>query len=244
MTQQFDEGVKEILMMLMSVGATVKGTDYMLDKLKKRPEPIEQQVQALNQLERKVEAPKQVEVIQQVKQELKQSEETPVLVRPNKTYSKEAPQVKKAQLKTRGHYIYNRLREGGVSHLGAIGIIANLMAESTPKIEPSYVQRPTGPGRGIAQWEAGGRFDTDKVNLKAFAAKRGTDWTDLDTQIDFMLHELNTVPEYKKVKAQINAASSVDEAADIFLRKYEKAGKPHADNRQLYAKQLLKTIQA
>jgi len=118
------------------------------------------------------------------------------------------------------------------------------MAESTPKIEPSYVQKPSGPGRGIAQWEKGGRYDTDSVNLLSFAKKRGKDWTDLDTQIDFILHELNTIPEYKKVKAQINAASSVDEAADIFLRKYEKAGKPNADKRQLYAKQILQAIQA
>lgn len=241
MTQQFDEGVKEILMMLMSVGATVKGTDYMLDKLKKRPEPIEQQVQALNQLERKVEAPKQIEVIQQVKQELKKAEEAPVLVRPNKTYPKEAPQVKAKPI-SRKQYIYNRLRKGGITHIGAIGIIANLMAEATPEVEPSYVQKPTGPGRGIAQWEKGGRYDTDTINLVNFADKRGKDWTDLDIQIDFMLHELNTIPEYKRVKTQINAAKDISTAADIFLKKYEKAGKPNADKRQLYAKQLLQTL--
>jgi len=118
MTQQFDEGVKEILMTLLSVGATMKGTDYMLDQLKKRPEPIEQKVQALDKLEQKA-TPAQARVVQQVKQEIKQSEETkPVLVRPNKTYPEETPQVKKVQPKTRGHYIYNRLREGGITHYG------------------------------------------------------------------------------------------------------------------------------
>jgi len=242
MTQQFDEGVKEILMTLLSVGATMKGTDYMLDQLKKRPEPIEQKIQALNKLEQES-TPEQAREVQQVKQEIKQSEENkPVLVRPNKTYTKETPQVKDKPV-SRKQYIYNRLRKGGITHIGVIGIIANLMAEATPAVDPRYKQQPTGPGRGIAQWEAGGRFDKDIVNLKAFAADRGTDWTDLDTQIEFMLHELNTVPEYMRVKAQINAASSIGEAADIFLKKYEKAGKPNADKRQLYAKQLLKLIQ-
>jgi cell fate (sporulation/competence/biofilm development) regulator YmcA (YheA/YmcA/DUF963 family) len=242
MTQQFDEGVKEILLSLLSVGATMKGTDYMLDQIKKRPEPIEQKIQALDELEQNS-SPAQAREVQQVKQEIKQSEESkPVLVRPNKTYPKEAPQAKVDKPTARKQYIYDRLRKGGITHIGAIGIIANLMAESTPNIEPSYVQLPTGPGRGIAQWEAGGRYDTDRINLVNFADKRGKDWTDLDTQIDFMLHELNTIDEYKRVKAQINAASSIDQAADIFLKKYEKAGKPNADKRQLYAKQLLNII--
>ena len=241
MTQQFDEGVKEILMMLVSVGATMKGTDYMLDQLKKRPEPIEQKVQALDELEQEA-PPDQARVVQQVKQEIKQAEDTkPVLVRPNKTYPKEA-QVKEKQPVPRKQYIYNRLRKGGITHIGAIGIIANLMAEATPEVEPSYVQKPTGPGRGIAQWEKGGRYDTDTINLVNFADKRGKDWTDLDIQIDFMLHELNTIPEYKRVKTQINAAKDISTAADIFLKKYEKAGKPNADKRQLYAKQLLQTL--
>jgi hypothetical protein len=244
MTQQFDEGVKEILLSLLSVGATMKGTDYMLDQLKKRPEPIEQKIQALDELEQNS-SPAQAHEVQQVKQEIKQAAESkPILVRPNKTYPKEAPQVKKAQPKTRSQYIYNKLREGGITHHGAIGIIANLMAESSPKMEPSYMQERGGPGRGIAQWEKGGRFDKDTVNLVSFAKKKGKDWSDLDIQIDFMLHELNTIKEYQKVKAQINAASTADEAADIFLRKYEKAGKPHADKRQLYAQQLLKSIEA
>jgi hypothetical protein len=241
MTQQFDEGVKEILMMLVSVGATMKGIDYMLDQLKKRPEPIEQKVQALDKLEQEA-PPDQARVVQQVKQEIKQAEDTkPVLVRPNKTYPKE-DQVKEKQPISRKQYIYNRLRKGGITHIGTIGIIANLMAEATPEVDPSYEQKPTGPGRGIAQWEKGGRYDTDTINLVNFADKRGKDWTDLDTQIDFMLYELNTIPEYKRVKAQINAAKDISTAADIFLKKYEKAGKPNADKRQQYAKQLLQTL--
>ena len=45
-------------------------------------------------------------------------------------------------------------------------------------------------------------------------------------------------PEYKKVKAMLNNAKSVDDATLIFLRKYEKAGTPHTDKRLAYAKDI------
>ncbi len=35
MTEQFDEGFKEVLMTLLSLGATAYETDYILDSLKK-----------------------------------------------------------------------------------------------------------------------------------------------------------------------------------------------------------------
>ena len=71
-----------------------------------------------------------------------------------------------------------------------------------------------------------------------FAEDRGTSWTDLDTQIDFILKEMRVHPEYKKVKAMLNNAKNVDDATMIFLRKYEKAGTPHTDKRLAYAKDL------
>ena len=47
MTEQFDEGYKEILMGLLSLGATAYETDYILKALKERPEPIEQKIDSL-----------------------------------------------------------------------------------------------------------------------------------------------------------------------------------------------------
>ena len=64
--------------------------------------------------------------------------------------------------------------------------------------------------------------------------------------LDFLEDEITGNTDSQKSfinSAGINAASSIGEAADIFLKKYEKAGKPNADKRQLYAKQLLKLIQ-
>ena len=130
----------------------------------------------------------------------------------------------------------DRLVKGGLTNTAAIGIVANLQAESN--LDPSIKQYGGGPGRGLAQWEKGGRFDTDRIKLVKFAEDRGTSWTDLNTQIDFILKEMRVHPEYKKVKAMLNNAKNVDDATMIFLRKYEKAGTPHTDKRLAYAKDL------
>ena len=47
MTHRFDEGVKEIVMSLLALGATMYETDYVLKQINKRPEPIEQKIEAL-----------------------------------------------------------------------------------------------------------------------------------------------------------------------------------------------------
>ena len=57
MTEQFDEGVKEILLALLSVGATAYETDYLLDFLKDRPEPIEQKINAVQRADNIINSP-------------------------------------------------------------------------------------------------------------------------------------------------------------------------------------------
>ena len=217
MTEQFDEGFKEVLMTLLSLGATAYETDYILDKLKEDPTPIEQKIQAVKKADDMIESPK----FDAVADELIKRMQAPVA----KVAAKGSP-----------HYIIDRLVKGGLTNIAAIGIVANLQAESN--LDPAIKQLGGGPGRGLAQWEKGGRFDTDRINLVKFAEDRGASWTDLDTQIDFILKEMRVHPEYKKVKAMINNADSVDDATMIFLRKYEKAGTPHTDKRLAYAKDL------
>ena len=73
----------------------------------------------------------------------------------------------------------------------------------------------------------------------SFAKDRGTSWNNLNTQTDFILHELNTHPEYKKVKSKINSAKDVPTATNIFLREYEKAGTPHTQDRMKVAQQII-----
>ena len=220
MTEQFDEGVKEIVMTMLSLGATAYETDYILNQLNKSSEPIEQKISAVKQADNIIKSPKFDQVAAAVIKKLEQ----------------EVKEVKPAPIKGSPEYIINKLVNGGLTKTAAIGVVANLKAESN--LDPGIKQIGGGPGRGLAQWEKGGRYDTDPINLNKFAAKKGTNWADLDTQIDFILYEMDKHPEYKKVKEQLNKTDSVEKATLIFLKKYEKAGTPHTDKRLKYAKEL------
>jgi len=226
MTEQFDEGFKEIVMSLLSLGATAYETNYILKVLDERPEPVEQKIKALKKADDIIKSDKFDKVAATVMQKL-QVEDEP--------YEIEA-EIKKAPTKGYPEYIINRLKGGGLTPTAAVGIVANLKAESN--LDPAIKQFSGGPGRGLAQWEKGGRYDTDPINLVKFAKKKGTNWSDLDTQIDFILHEMDRHPEYKKVKDMLNKSDSVKDATLIFLKKYEKAGTPHTDKRLKFAKDL------
>jgi hypothetical protein len=142
-------------------------------------------------------------------------------------------------LKPQAKTIFDRLVKGGLTPTAAAGIVANIGVETGYTYDPNTHQRGGGPGRGLVQWERGGRFDTDKINLMSFAKSRGTSWNNLNTQVDFILHEMNTHPEYKRVKSRINTAKDVATSTNIFLREYEKAGVPHTQDRLKVAQQLI-----
>tara|TARA_R110001606_G_scaffold397346_1_gene573550 strand:- start:317 stop:1024 length:708 start_codon:yes stop_codon:yes gene_type:complete len=228
MTEQFDEGVKEIVLSMLSLGATMYETDYILKQLDKETEPIEQKIAAVKQADEIIDSPKFDKVASEIIATLEQEQEQePVLVK---------PEVKRVAEKGSPEYIIDRLIDGGLTETAAIGIVANLKAESN--LDPAIKQYGGGPGRGLAQWEKGGRYDTDPINLSKFAKKRGTNWSDLDTQIDFILYEMERHPEYRKVKELLNRTDNVEDATIVFLRKYEKAGTPHTAKRLKYAEEL------
>ena len=121
--------------------------------------------------------------------------------------------------------LYKMLRARNFTDNAARGIIANFSAESN--LKPDARQLGGGPGMGLAQWESGGRFDTDPLNLVDFSHKRGTNWADPETQLDFMLAEMDNSDEYGGVRDAINAAESPAAAAKMFLEGYEKANPKH-----------------
>ena len=135
-------------------------------------------------------------------------------------------------------YIYNKLVSRGLSPTAAAGIVANIGVETGYTYSPSITQQGGGPGRGLAQWESGGRFDTDKINLVDFAKSRKSNWNSLGTQIDFIVHELNNHPEFIPLKSDLNKSKNVQEATQLFLTRYEKAGVSHLDRRLEVGKQL------
>jgi hypothetical protein len=83
----------------------------------------------------------------------------------------------------------------GLTKIQAAGIVGNLDQESG--MDPTISQIGGGPGRGIAQWSAGGRWDKDtNDNVRAFAAQEGKPMKSLDVQLDFVWYELTTFPHY------------------------------------------------
>ena len=91
------------------------------------------------------------------------------------------------------------------------GIVGNLYAES--KFNTSALGDGKTSG-GIAQWHAQ-RFN----NLKQFAKENNKDWRDLDIQLEFLWHELNT--SYASVLNKLKTANSTEKAAEIWGHDYE-----------------------
>ena len=147
-------------------------------------------------------------------------------------------------LNSRALHIINRLRSKGLSPTAAMGIVANIGVETGYTYSPSTTQQGGGPGRGIVQWESGGRFDTDRINLQEFARSRNKSWNDLNTQVDFIVHELDNHPEFKPLKFALNNAKNTQEATQLFLTKYEKAGVSHFDRRLAVGQELEKKLKS
>ena len=75
------------------------------------------------------------------------------------------------------------------------------------------------PGFGLAQWTG-----INGEKLMDYAKKKGTDWWDLKTQLDFFWQTLNDNPSLKSAVDETSNASSAEDAATVFLAKYESGG--------------------
>jgi peptidoglycan hydrolase-like protein with peptidoglycan-binding domain len=105
--------------------------------------------------------------------------------------------------------IYNYIKEIGLSKFHAMGMLANIQAESS--FNPGVMG-----DKMNGEYTSGGLFQHHKTrlaNLKAFAERQGTPWTDWKTQVDFALSE----PEGKQY-ASMNFKSAAD--ASIWFTKY------------------------
>jgi hypothetical protein len=112
------------------------------------------------------------------------------------------------KLNNNAYYAYNYYRKKhGFSEPQAAGIVGNLMAESSFNTSA----RNKGDGRdgsdsiGIGQWNG----DRAK-GLHSYAGQRGTDVGDLDTQLDYYVHELNG--SEKRAGEMIRNAGDVNSA--------------------------------
>jgi hypothetical protein len=123
----------------------------------------------------------------------------------------------------------------GLTAFQAAGIVGNLDQESGDS--PTAVQ-PGGPGRGLAQWSAGGRWDTDSGdNATAYASSHGMSVWSLDLQLDFIWYELTTFSGYGL--AALKATTNVTDAVKVFQNKFEGCGTCVETQRITYAKAVL-----
>ena len=136
--------------------------------------------------------------------------------------------------------IWDFFKSKGLNDFGIAGLMGNLQAESGLKAnnlqntyekklgytDESYtvaVDRNTYPnfvtdaaGYGLAQWTYWSR----KQNLLQYAKLLGVSIGNLDMQLSFLYNELTT--KYPTVWQSLQQATSVDEASNVVLLKYEK----------------------
>lgn len=108
-------------------------------------------------------------------------------------------------------YAYSWLVQNGFRPNAAAGIIGNLMQESG--VNPRSNQAG-GPGMGICQWSEGARWDS----LLQWANQHGKNEFDLDTQLEFMVHEMKAYGILNKMKGMVNIASATRFFMDVFER--------------------------
>ena len=143
--------------------------------------------------------------------------------------------------------IYAYFTNNGYSPAAAAAIIGNLFQESG--LQPDAIQgNGKGPAAGIAQWENYNTKEGRWLQLSQLASSRGKDWTDLDTQLEFINSEIGGLDAYflGKGKAAKNLtkagatpisvadwkqSTDVDMATRQFEAGFERAGKPAMENR-------------
>ncbi len=124
----------------------------------------------------------------------------------------------------------------GLQNFQAAGIVGNLDQESG--VDPTAVQYGGGPGRGIAQWSTGGRWDTDaNDNATWYASTQGQQLLSLQLQLDFIWYELTTFSTYGL--SALQSSTDVTSATNVFMSQFEICGTCDATQRVTYAQQVL-----
>lgn len=114
--------------------------------------------------------------------------------------------------------IYTYLTQSmGYNNAVACGILSNIECECNFRIT---LVESNGAGYGIIQW-SGSR----KTELKTWCSSHGYDYTTLNGQLEFMIHEINDKSYYKKTRDAISGAANTpqgaDSVADAFCMNFE-----------------------
>ena len=145
------------------------------------------------------------------------------------------PQKKSPNLGNNESIVYNFLRKNGFSKAGTAAIMGNIMQETSfnDKIIKNAHDDVGAPSLGIIQWRGQRFYPTKKVDveitgkntpnvktncsdktnpsrLKNLMCKNPNSFTNINTQLNFMIEELSNFPELlKKLKIKTNSEKNV-----------------------------------
>jgi hypothetical protein len=125
------------------------------------------------------------------------------------------------------------------------GALANFETEA-PGLKPNTYQIGGGPGRGIAQWETPGRWDTATKKYGPSIINS------LPLQLAYVKHEMDTgnpdsegrpqLPYGRNTKSTWLNSTNLIDATTNFMKAYEAPGIPHLDRRLANAKSIMASI--
>jgi hypothetical protein len=131
------------------------------------------------------------------------------------------------------HRAFDYFVSKGLSMRQSAGIVGNLVQESG--VNPQAIQFGGGPGRGIAQWSKGGRWDASSHdNVTWYAGTRGQSRWSLDTQLEFVWYELKTFSSYGL--GELRACRWTGCSARAFEKAFERCGVCDEARRVEYAR--------
>lgn len=123
--------------------------------------------------------------------------------------------------RTTEEVVWDYLKAAGYSDIQVAGVIGNLYQESG--LNPARVES-NGEGIGLVQWSFG-----RKQNLINYASSKGKDWTDLESQLEFLVSELDSKQFYQPYKDTFENPYSVNEATEAFCFGFERPNKAKAN---------------
>jgi len=139
--------------------------------------------------------------------------------------------MSEAALSSAEHTAFNFFVSKGLTKAQSAGIVGNLIQESN--VIPTAVQYGGGPGRGIAQWSVGGRWDSSHDdNMTWYANAHGYNRWGLTAQLDFIWYELTDIGYGY---SQLRGSSTIDGATVAFQDRYEICGACDSSARERYA---------
>lgn len=118
--------------------------------------------------------------------------------------------------------LINFLQQKGLTLTAALGVAGNIMSESHFNPYAYNSNDNGGPSGGLAQWHdkyTGDRKCYNLTNLKKYAKSVGKNWTDIQTQADYLWLRISKT---RGLIDKLNSAESVERASFLFGDLYER----------------------